>query len=109
MHGLGADGNDFVPIVHEFGLDGLRLRFVFPHAPLQPVTINGGYVMRAWYDIGYEDLSLKEDEKITLMKFGNILMKSKTKDAATGAWTFEAEYLPEDKDFDLGEALSLKN
>jgi len=63
MHGLGADGNDFVPIVHEFGLDGLRLRFVFPHAPLQPVTINGGYVMRAWYDIGYEDLSLKEDEK----------------------------------------------
>jgi phospholipase/carboxylesterase len=36
---------------------------VFPHAPLQPVTINGGYVMRAWYDIGYEDLSLREDEK----------------------------------------------
>jgi phospholipase/carboxylesterase len=63
MHGLGADGNDFVPIVAELGLDGLAVRFVFPHAPLQPVTINGGYVMRAWYDIGYEDLSLKEDEK----------------------------------------------
>jgi phospholipase/carboxylesterase len=63
MHGLGADGNDFVPVVHEFGLDRRALRFVFPHAPLQPVTINGGYVMRAWYDIGYEDLSLKEDEK----------------------------------------------
>ena len=63
MHGLGADGNDFVPIVQEFGLDRLALRFVFPHAPLQPVTINGGYVMRAWYDIGYEDLSLREDEK----------------------------------------------
>jgi phospholipase/carboxylesterase len=63
MHGLGADGNDFVPIVPELGLDGLAVRFVFPHAPLQPVTINGGYVMRAWYDIGYEDLALKEDEK----------------------------------------------
>jgi phospholipase/carboxylesterase len=63
MHGLGADGNDFVPVVQELGLDGLAIRFVFPHAPLQPVTINGGYVMRAWYDIGYEDLSLKEDEK----------------------------------------------
>ncbi|HTS54207.1 MAG TPA: carboxylesterase [Burkholderiales bacterium] len=63
MHGLGADGNDFAPIVPELGLDGLAVRFVFPHAPLQPVTINGGYVMRAWYDIRYEDLSLKEDEK----------------------------------------------
>jgi len=63
MHGLGADGNDFVPIVEELGLNGLAVRFVFPHAPQQPVTINGGYVMRAWYDIGYEDLSLKEDEK----------------------------------------------
>jgi phospholipase/carboxylesterase len=63
MHGLGADGNDFVPIVEELRLDGLAVRFVFPHAPQQPVTINGGYVMRAWYDIGYEDLSLKEDEK----------------------------------------------
>src|ERR1700675_3683898 len=63
MHGLGADGNDFVPVVQELGLDGLAVRFVFPHAPQQPVTINGGYVMRAWYDIGYEDLSLKEDEK----------------------------------------------
>ena len=63
MHGLGADGHDFVPIVGELGLTGLAVRFVFPHAPLQPVTINGGYVMRAWYDIGYEDLSLREDEK----------------------------------------------
>jgi phospholipase/carboxylesterase len=62
LHGLGADGNDFVPIVEELNL-GAPVRFVFPHAPLQPVTINGGYVMRAWYDIGYEDLSLKEDER----------------------------------------------
>jgi phospholipase/carboxylesterase len=63
MHGLGADGNDFVPVVGELGLKAYAVRFVFPHAPLQPVTINGGYVMRAWYDIGYEDLTLKEDEK----------------------------------------------
>lgn len=62
MHGLGADGNDFVPIVPELRLNGLAVRFIFPHAPLRPVTINGGYVMRAWYDIGYQDLSLKEDE-----------------------------------------------
>ncbi|HEU5283940.1 MAG TPA: alpha/beta hydrolase [Burkholderiales bacterium] len=63
MHGLGADGSDFVPIVEQLGLSGSAVRFVFPHAPLQAVTINGGYVMRAWYDIGYEDLTLREDEK----------------------------------------------
>ena len=52
MHGLGADGSDFAPIVPELGLPaGLALRFVFPHAPFRPVTCNGGYVMRAWYDI----------------------------------------------------------
>ena len=52
MHGLGADGNDFVPVVKELGLpDSLPLRFIFPHAPMRPVTINAGYVMRAWYDI----------------------------------------------------------
>jgi phospholipase/carboxylesterase len=63
MHGLGADGNDFVPIIGDLALSGIAVRFIFPHAPTRPVTINGGYVMRAWYDIGYEDLSLKEDEK----------------------------------------------
>jgi phospholipase/carboxylesterase len=52
LHGLGADGNDFVPIVGELGLpDSLPVRFVFPHAPLRPVTVNNGLVMRAWYDI----------------------------------------------------------
>jgi len=62
MHGLGADGNDFVPIIGELRLSAVAVRFIFPHAPTRPVTINEGYVMRAWYDIGYEDLSLKEDE-----------------------------------------------
>ena len=49
LHGLGASGHDFEPIVPMFGLPDVR--FVFPHAPMRPVTINGGYVMRAWYDI----------------------------------------------------------
>jgi phospholipase/carboxylesterase len=52
LHGLGADGHDFEPLVPELGLAGqLELRFVFPHAPVRPVTINGGVSMRAWYDI----------------------------------------------------------
>ena len=51
LHGLGADGNDFVPIVEQLALPKLGIRFIFPHAPMMPVTINGGFVMRAWYDI----------------------------------------------------------
>jgi len=52
LHGLGADGHDFEAIVPELGVaDQLSLRFVFPHAPMRPVTINGGVTMRAWYDI----------------------------------------------------------
>ena len=63
MHGLGADGNDFVPLVRELDLAGLPgIRFVFPHAETMPVTINGGYVMRAWYDIMGTDLVRREDE-----------------------------------------------
>ncbi|SFD17072.1 alpha/beta hydrolase [Massilia yuzhufengensis] len=63
LHGLGADGNDFVPLVNELDLAGLPgIRFVFPHAKTMPVTINGGYVMRAWYDIVVSDLTRREDE-----------------------------------------------
>lgn len=64
MHGLGADGSDFVPIVRELDLSGCpAIRFVFPHAQLMPVTMNGGYVMRSWYDIMLgEDLTRREDE-----------------------------------------------
>lgn len=52
LHGLGADGNDFVPIAHELDLSAIGpVRFVFPSAPVRPVTINGGHAMRAWYDI----------------------------------------------------------
>ncbi|MCC2973216.1 alpha/beta hydrolase [Massilia sp. IC2-476] len=63
LHGLGADGNDFVPLVNELDLSGLPgIRFVFPHANTMPVTINGGYVMRAWYDITGAELTRREDE-----------------------------------------------
>ena len=63
LHGLGADGNDFVPIVQQLDLRAAgAVRFVFPHAPVRPVTINGGMSMRAWYDILGFDLARREDE-----------------------------------------------
>ena len=63
LHGLGADGNDFVPIAEELRLDAVGpVRFVFPHAPVRPVTINGGMSMRAWYDLLQADLVRHEDE-----------------------------------------------
>lgn len=63
LHGLGADGNDFAPIVPELGVDDIPIRFIFPHAPVMPITINNGMVMRAWYDIYVMDLVRHEDEK----------------------------------------------
>jgi len=65
LHGLGADGNDFVPIAQELDLAGVGgARFVFPHAPTIPVTINGGMRMRAWYDIlNAGDLRSRQDEQ----------------------------------------------
>lgn len=63
LHGLGADGNDFVPIARELDLAAAGpLRFVFPHAPVMPVTINNGYRMRAWYDILGFGPGSREDE-----------------------------------------------
>ena len=62
LHGLGADGNDFAPIVPEIRLPPSAIRFVFPHAPVQPVTINGGVRMRAWYDIT-DGAIRREDER----------------------------------------------
>jgi phospholipase/carboxylesterase len=67
MHGLGADGNDFVPIVQELELAAAPpIRFIFPHAPMQAVSINNGYVMRAWYDVKWGDFergAKQADEK----------------------------------------------
>lgn len=62
LHGLGADGHDFEPLVPGLGLPpSLAVRFVFPHAPMRPVTINGGMVMRAWYDVRPEGGERRED------------------------------------------------
>jgi phospholipase/carboxylesterase len=64
LHGLGADGHDFEPIVPELVQRGERaVRFIFPHAPIRPVTLNGGYAMRAWYDIVALDRRAAEDDK----------------------------------------------
>jgi len=62
MHGLGADGHDFVDIVPALGLRDTPVRFVFPHAPMRPVTINRGMVMRAWYDVRDDGGARREDE-----------------------------------------------
>lgn len=63
LHGLGADGHDFAPLVPELNLPAsLPVRFIFPHAPKIPVTVNGGYVMPAWYDILEMNLDRKIDE-----------------------------------------------
>ncbi len=64
LHGLGANGHDFEPIIPELDLPAnLAIRFVFPHAPSIPVTVNGGYVMPAWYDILEMDFERKIDEQ----------------------------------------------
>ena len=63
LHGLGADGHDFEPIVPELGLSGSpAVRFVFPHAPYRPVTVNGCATMRAWYDIAIDERGFRQDE-----------------------------------------------
>ncbi|MBR0565063.1 alpha/beta fold hydrolase [Azoarcus sp. L1K30] len=63
LHGLGADGHDFEPVVDALDLHDLPpIRFVFPHAPPRPVTINAGYVMRAWYDIVSADFSPRRED-----------------------------------------------
>jgi phospholipase/carboxylesterase len=62
LHGLGADGSDFVPIVEELNLP-VPVRYLFPHAPRRPVTINGGFVMRAWYDISSDRIDAEQDEE----------------------------------------------
>ncbi|MCG6976352.1 MAG: dienelactone hydrolase family protein [Acidiferrobacterales bacterium] len=63
LHGLGADGHDFESLVPALNLpDTLAIRFVFPHAPKRPVTINGGMVMRAWYDISPADNGFRDND-----------------------------------------------
>ncbi len=61
LHGLGADGHDFEPIVPELDIEDVSIRFVFPHAPVRPVTLNAGFQMRAWYDIVGIDRTSPQD------------------------------------------------
>ena len=60
LHGLGADGGDFVGVAEQLNLP-VAMRYIFPHAPKQPVTINGGFIMRSWYDIADIDIGAKQD------------------------------------------------
>jgi len=62
LHGLGADGHDFEPVVPQFVNPDKAIQFIFPHAPIQPVTINGGMKMRSWYDIKMMDIGKMPDE-----------------------------------------------
>ncbi len=75
LHGLGADGHDFEPIVPQLGLPGdLAVRFIFPHAPSIPVTLNGGYIMPAWYDIKQTDFGIEHDHQGILNSARDIQM-----------------------------------
>ena len=71
LHGLGADGNDFVPLVPELKLPkSLAIKFIFPHAPVRPITLNNGYEMRAWFDMFSLDRSNNTDENDLLTTVG---------------------------------------
>ena len=84
LHGLGADGHDFEPIVPELRLPAdLPLRFVFPHAPVQPVTINGGMAMRSWYDILSLDSAGRADRD-GLLKSSALLEELITREIGRG-------------------------
>ncbi len=73
LHGLGADGHDFEPIVPELGLpDDLGIRFIFPNAPKRPVTINGGMSMRAWYDVKSPNFREQEDTE-SIIESSNLI------------------------------------
>jgi len=77
LHGLGADGNDFVPLVPELKLpDSLKVKFVFPHAPVRPITLNNGYQMPAWFDMFSLDRAnnAKEDDILTTVSWINKLI-----------------------------------
>ena len=85
LHGLGADGNDFVPVAHELDLAAVGpVRFVFPHGPTRPVTINGGHVMRAWYDIFGLGSSLQREDDAGLRESQALVDKLIAKEKSRG-------------------------
>jgi phospholipase/carboxylesterase len=74
LHGLGADGSDFVPVIDQLQLSShLAIRFIFPHAPIRPITINQGYQMPGWYDIS--SLSIVEEEDESGIKESSAILK----------------------------------
>ena len=81
LHGLGADGHDFEPIVPELRLPpSLAVRFVFPHAPYRPVSVNGGTTMRAWYDIAFDATGIHQNEahiRISEQSLGALIAKER--------------------------------
>ena len=83
LHGLGADGNDFAPIVPELvDPQWPPLRFVFPHAPVRPITINGGMAMRAWYDISGQEIAQRQDEagiRASIAQVGELIEREITR------------------------------
>jgi phospholipase/carboxylesterase len=89
LHGLGADGHDFEPIVPELTARGERaLRFVFPHAPVRPVTLNNGYPMRAWYDIAALNRGAPQDEagiRASQARIGELIRRENQRGVATGS------------------------
>ncbi len=88
LHGLGADGYDFEPLVPELNLPTeTPVRFIFPHAPRQPVTINGGMVMRAWYDITGTEMIRQEDDagiRRSAQAIRDLIQKENDRGVATG-------------------------
>jgi phospholipase/carboxylesterase len=84
LHGLGADGSDFVPIVSELKLPAeLNIRFIFPHAPVRPITINQGYRMRGWFDVTSFDIAGRDDEA-GIIDSADALMKLCDEQVAAG-------------------------
>jgi phospholipase/carboxylesterase len=74
LHGLGADGHDFEPVVRELNLEALPpLRFVFPHAPMRPITVNGGMTMRGWYDVTSIDFGERQEDEAGIRDSANRL------------------------------------
>ena len=84
MHGLGADGNDFAPLADEIDLP-VAVRYIFPHAPMMPVSINGGYVMRAWYDISDAAIRREDEDGVRASQQSVEVLLAREKSRGIGA------------------------
>ena len=85
LHGLGADGHDFEAIVPELDLPAVPIRFVFPHAPMQPITINAGMVMRAWYDVSDAAIRREDEPGVRASQARLEALVAREKERGTGA------------------------